>query len=262
MGLQHHNGSASTAALLTNVDNTISGAGLLGENSLSLVNEAAGVIDADDSLSLCPSNRQGLHQQCRLDRVPTGSGRLEIRSSSITQSGWRHQRSAVGGVVQPRSHHRLAAGRSRGPAARWCSAARTSSARPSPRPAKARSTSPRGPTPWMARPRPSAIPGQSHRQQRRQRDDRRCDRQFGIDAGQRWRRGRQLLVVANVGATSFRRRQGGAGEQHARSDHRRFGLYAVLTNAETIQGGGGAVGLGSASASSTPASSTATRPRP
>jgi hypothetical protein len=37
---------ASTAATLTNVNNTISGVGLIGGNSLTLVNQAAGVIDA------------------------------------------------------------------------------------------------------------------------------------------------------------------------------------------------------------------------
>jgi hypothetical protein len=68
---------ATAAATLTNVDNTISGEGLVGAGDLTLVNQAAGVIDADYAMAL--DTGAGSLSNAGLIEA-TGAGDLTIQS--------------------------------------------------------------------------------------------------------------------------------------------------------------------------------------
>ncbi len=64
--------SASMAITLTNVDNTISGAGLLSGNQMALINEAAGVIDATGVLTLDLPGAKMVNDGLLKATTPTG----------------------------------------------------------------------------------------------------------------------------------------------------------------------------------------------
>jgi len=83
-GLNIVTGGAS-AATLTNLDNTISGAGALGSGSMGLVNDAAGVIDGNDALGLILDTGAGAVVNDGLIEG-TGSGGLTIRDTSVDSS--------------------------------------------------------------------------------------------------------------------------------------------------------------------------------
>jgi len=87
LGLDGHNvldGAAATATLI-NADNSITGAGRLGDRRPTLVNEAAGVVDADGSNALILDTGSGSIVNTGLIEA-TGAAGLIIRDSSVDGS--------------------------------------------------------------------------------------------------------------------------------------------------------------------------------
>ena len=76
----------TSAMTLTNLDNTISGAGQLGSGTMRLVNGAAGVIDANASVGLILDTVGETVTNAGLIEA-TGAGGLVIRNTSIDDSG-------------------------------------------------------------------------------------------------------------------------------------------------------------------------------
>jgi hypothetical protein len=76
----------TSASTLTNFDNTISGGGNLGNGSLTLVNQAAGVIDADVGTTLVLNVGPAAVTNAGLIEA-TSTGGLLIQSSTITNTG-------------------------------------------------------------------------------------------------------------------------------------------------------------------------------
>jgi len=75
----------ASGAVLTNIDNTIAGAGDLGGGNLDLVNQAAGIVDASASISLILDTGSGTAVNAGLIEA-TGSGGLTIRDTSVDGS--------------------------------------------------------------------------------------------------------------------------------------------------------------------------------
>ncbi|MGI9169287.1 MAG: beta strand repeat-containing protein, partial [Caulobacteraceae bacterium] len=87
LGLSGHDAieGATAAAVLTNVDNTISGSGFLGRDGLGLINGAAGTIEAGDAHGLVLDTGADIVANAGLIEA-TGTGGLTIRSTSIDGS--------------------------------------------------------------------------------------------------------------------------------------------------------------------------------
>jgi fibronectin-binding autotransporter adhesin len=89
---------ATSANTLTNVDNTISGAGQLGDGQLTLVNDAAGVINAVGSNALVLNTSSQTVTNAGLIEA-SGTGGLTIESTVLTNTG-ATLRANTGAVVR------------------------------------------------------------------------------------------------------------------------------------------------------------------
>jgi len=78
---------AARGDTLTNVDNTISGAGALGENKLTLINQAKGVIDATGTLNALTIFRAAANLTNSGLIESTGAGGLDLVSTTIDGAG-------------------------------------------------------------------------------------------------------------------------------------------------------------------------------
>ena len=87
---------ASPGVTFTNVNNIISGSGYLGCNSLTVVNEAAGVIDASGAAGLIIGTRGKTFTNDGLVEAGAG-GALEVVDTRIDQSGGGTLQAASGG---------------------------------------------------------------------------------------------------------------------------------------------------------------------
>jgi hypothetical protein len=90
--------SDGTAVTLTNVDNTISGAGTIGDAHLTLVNEQYGVIDADDVNALILDTGANTITNAGLLEATNGAT-LEIKSG-VANDGGTITASGAGSVVE------------------------------------------------------------------------------------------------------------------------------------------------------------------
>src|SRR6185312_14965663 len=75
--------SNGSAAMLTNVDNTISGAGTIGDANLTLVNQAAGVIDANGQNAL----RLSSLSLSNAGTLEATGAELDLTNSTVTNTG-------------------------------------------------------------------------------------------------------------------------------------------------------------------------------
>jgi hypothetical protein len=74
------------SVVLTNVDNTMAGAGLLGGGALTLINEAAGVIDADNSVALTIDTGTSIITNAGLIEA-AGAGGNGVIDSAVRNTG-------------------------------------------------------------------------------------------------------------------------------------------------------------------------------
>ncbi len=89
--------SDGSAVTLTNVDNTIAGAGTIGDANLTLINETHGTIDADDAAPLILDTGDNLITNLGLLEATAG-GTLEIESE-VANTGGTISASGAGSVV-------------------------------------------------------------------------------------------------------------------------------------------------------------------
>ena len=88
----------ATTATLTNVDNTISGSGWLGLSSMTLVNEAAGLIEASGKQGLVVNTKGVTSANAGIIESASGSV-LTLQNSTLSQSGGGTIAALTGGRV-------------------------------------------------------------------------------------------------------------------------------------------------------------------